>query len=380
MNRIANASSFYAKALKRGLGKETSMAKAAFSPSKTNAAYLGWTGHNNLGDEILLLAHQKLFPKLSIIPFQKSKLLSIYNKLRDPYFSVGILGGGTLINQSDKWLDQICYLKQQGIAMFCLGTGVTENSPSKESLQHWVEQLQNFKFVGVRGPYSKKILESAGLKNSQVIGDTALALAPNDFNVRKPNKIIGINYGLTANSNIFGDLANYKEQIIATINMLINNGYTVHLLPVWSNDIPSNKDILSKVNNSHCKLICKFDTLNNYQAELNKCSLFLGQKLHSTIIACMLRIPSIMLEYQPKCRDFMASIQMEQYTLRTSNLTPDNVMRLIQSILEKYDEIQTTINKEVITYKNTQFKVAAEIQLGLEKNLFFNKALPISKK
>ena len=70
------------------------------------------------------------------------------------------------------------------------------------------------------------------------------------------------------------------------IKQLIGDGYTIHLLPVWNKDIPSNKALLKLVDSPKCKLICKFDTLKDYQTELQRCSLFLGQKLHATIMAC----------------------------------------------------------------------------------------------
>jgi len=51
---------------------------------------------------------------------------------------------------------------------------------------------------------------------------------------------------------------------------------------------------------------------------LAKCELFLGEKLHACAMAAVAGVPFVSLEYQPKVRDFAASVGMESFTISTA--------------------------------------------------------------
>lgn len=370
IKRLKNALLFYLHAAKRESAKELSLINALRN-GKPIVAYLGWTGFANLGDEILYDAHVHLFPHLNIVPYRKSPLEKLYKIVfrKNRLFRAAFLGGGTLINQSDTWINQIQSLEDQGTPIFCLGTGVTENnfraSHEKTSLKKWTKVLSRFNYVGIRGPYSQQLLQGARFMKAQIVGDTALALSRPTYNSNSTSKIVGINYGLINENSIWGDKDEYTDNMISIIKQLIRDGYTIHLLPVWDKDIPSNEALCRVVNSPNCRVINNFKNLDDYQQELEKCSVFIGQKLHSTIMACMLRIPSIMIEYQPKCRDFMASIDMERWVAKTSECSPDYVVAMFNNLRTQYDSVQSTIDSHILDYRAMQHEQARKI----EKNL-----------
>ena len=84
--------------LKNKKENEINILKSAWS-TKQKGAYIGWVGHNNLGDEILHQAHLKLFSHFDILSYESNSLieksLMLINK---NVYDFGILGGGTLIN------------------------------------------------------------------------------------------------------------------------------------------------------------------------------------------------------------------------------------------------------------------------------------------
>ena len=43
-------------------------------------------------------------------------------------------------------------------------------------------------------------------------------------------------------------------------------------------------------------------------------------KLHAGFLAAAANVPLVSLEYQPKCRDFAASIGWEEFVIRTDRL------------------------------------------------------------
>jgi polysaccharide pyruvyl transferase WcaK-like protein len=365
LTRIKNAASFYKDEFKREGAKELAMLHAA-ATTKPAFAYMGWVGHNNLGDEILYEAHVALFPELHVVPFRPSRLeRAISRAQKHPVYRAGILGGGTLINQSSSWLDKIAVIQAQGLPVFCLGSGVTETSfragHEQTSMEQWVTALESFKFVGIRGPYSQKMLQDAGFTAAEIVGDTALSLAETTYTPRVANNVIGFNYGLVKENQIWGDGDTYTQNIVAAIKQLIKDGYEVRLLPVWDKDIPSNKALLKLVDDPKCTMRLAFDSLANYSRELEQCELFIGQKLHATIMACMRRIPSIMIEYQPKCRDFMASVDMEDYIIKTSECTPEALLALLARVQQNSVAIQQTLDERVMHYRTIQFAKAAEL-------------------
>lgn len=365
LKRIKNAAKFYADEYKREANKKRAVRTAAKDDTPM-ISYMGWTGHNNLGDEILYDAHKALFPNLAVVPFRKDNTSKAQSLIK-----AGFLGGGTLINQSTSWLEQISYIESQNLPLYCFGTGVTQTSfrasHEKTDMDEWVQTLKKFKFVGIRGPYSQKMLQEAGFNNAEIIGDTALALARPDYTPRnKQKKIIGFNYGIVKENQIWGDANEYTENIVKAIRKFIAAGYEVRLLPVWDKDLSSNRELHKRINDKNCVLIedC-YKSLEAYSKELEKCTAFIGQKLHASIMACMLRIPTIMIEYQPKCRDFMASVDMEYFIIKTSECTPQNLMKLFDELSARSDEIQKTLDKRISQYRTAQFKLARKIEEDL---------------
>ncbi len=68
----------------------------------------------------------------------------------------------------------------------------------------------------------------------------------------------------------------------------------------------------------------------------------------------MLRIPSIMLEYRPKCLDYMESINMENYSIRTDRVTAPLLIERLHELIKNYDSIVRTLDERILFYKDLQ--------------------------
>jgi hypothetical protein len=336
--------------------------------------YIGLIGHNNLGDDVLFQAHKTLFPKLYLLPYRRGTqhIERISRPLGRTFEKVAILGGGTLINDGDDWLGRAEKLQSQGKILFSFGTGAessafySEKDENNILLARWVNVLKDFAFVGVRGPQSKVILEKAGAKNVEVIGDTALALSPDTLPNRKSTNTIGVNYGDVSSNPMWGDRQSYRDELIKVIRTFLDAGSKVVLLPIWDMDIPSNKLLIKTINHPRCTMVEAFSDFKAYSTALRNCDLFIGQKLHSTIIALMNRIPSIMVEYRPKCRDFMKSLDLEDYVIRTSEFTHKTFMTLHSKLIHNMQYVESHAESRILEYKHLQFARANQLmtQLG----------------
>lgn len=331
------------------------------------AAYSGWIGYENLGDELLFEAHKLLFPKYRLIHFRPSPFLKLYFRLfKRSAFKIGILGGGTLINDDYRWLFEMQYIQNQLIPTFCFGTGVSDPTfweyqnykKWHNYMKDWSKILKNFSFVGLRGPDSYKILKNNKINNGVIIGDTAISLAPNRIKkkIDKKEKIIGLNIG---ENPMWGNEEEYFKKIIILIHNLLGKDFKIYLLPISKKDININKRMLKIINNQKCYLNIKaYKSYKEYFIETEKCDIFISQKLHAGIISTMHRIPTIMFEYQPKCRDYMKSIDMNSYVIRTDELDIHDIVSMINEILSKYDNLRSKLDKKIKEYKALQKKYA----------------------
>ncbi len=216
---------------------------------------------------------------------------------RDIPFGYVALGGGTLINQSKDYLAQTEHIVNRNIPMFCLGTGVAAREFWKDhqtvhtanEIKKWVLLLKKFIYVGVRGPLSRKRLAEAGL-DVEVVGDTALTLASESYRERKGRKIIGLNISLGADNAMWGNPDIFKKEILMSVQKLINDGFDIRILPIWRDDLALSQYVSEQINDPKCRIITAYNTVSYYLQELDKCDLFIGLKLHATVLATMLRI------------------------------------------------------------------------------------------
>ncbi len=359
------------QAIPRNLGflAEDIAAATKIARNKRIVPYIGLTGYHNLGDDVLYQAHQALFPQVDLVPYRKDSraVESFAHLLHRPFCTNAILGGGTLINDGDLWLGKVQRLLDQGAKVFCIGTGAEASAfygtddRSNYLLKRWAKVLAQFEFIGVRGPQSKAVLERAGIPNVTVTGDTALALTEETLPARKPTNVVGITYGDVKGNPMWGDPARYRQELIKVIRTLIHAGQRVVLLPIWDIDIPSNESLLREIDSPDCTMQLAFHSYEAFSAALRQCDMFIGQKLHSTIIALMNRVPSIMVEYRPKCRDFMASVGLEDYVVKTSELNLKDFMYLYEQLQNTQAAVISSVESRMLEYKHLQFARAKKL-------------------
>ncbi len=307
-------------------------------------AYVGgFFGHDNLGDEALYEAVESLFNRCSLLKYpRKPWLTHIAGILLRVHCA--ILGGGTLINRLASWrrLAERCF--EIFPASFVFGTGVAHpefwsSQPGwNDTLKEWKAILDKCSYIGVRGPLSAQLLADAGLSGVEVIGDPVLAFAadrPPAAGSHVPNSL-GLNIG-QADGRLWGSEDRILQEYVSLAKTAKKAGWRVKWFVVYPPDLVITQKAAG-LSGTHQDIYEVYCDVNRYLELVRPLSTFVGMKLHATALATCAYVPSVMLEYRPKCRDFMQSIGQDKATIRTDRVKAEQVWEIVSAMNSKRTE------------------------------------------
>jgi len=292
------------------------------------ARYIGYTKETeNLGDECLIwIIKDLLAPEIDVgIDWDE--------------YDIALLGGGTLINQSPWLIDQFesALAKARHGAVF--GTGVGDPAFWGDNFERWTPLLRQCPFVGVRGPNSLAILKERGIDHACNIGDPFLLLQ-NPLERAPVPKRLGVNLGGTNDSLWGGNDKDLHDYTITALKSLKSKGWEFAWFSVWGKDIPALQRVRELVDPTSPPVIdARRDNLEALST-MAGCEVFLGEKLHACAMAAVTETPFVALEYQPKVRDFVASLGMTDWIVSTSERKPEVLIERIEKAREQSSEIR----------------------------------------
>ncbi len=332
---------------------------------RLNAAYVGgWLGSQNLGDEALLPAYRMLFPDLQLTPYLEGRLPSLLWRLT-PRRIGGILAGGTLIAQKATWLDTARAWQRSDSPLAVFGTGVADTAfwPGGAPLQEWMPVLSRCCGIWVRGPLSAAALRNAGIPDVKVCGDPVLAFARKEPPARPPGPpTLGLNIGVR-DLRMWGDHDTVRDVAIHIAQTARNDGWIVEWFSVTPRDTPI---VRSAAEASQCPAVhCVYRDPFRFIELAGRLTAFVGMKLHATLLATCAAVPSIMLEYDPKCRDYMESISHGHATHRTDSLDAAAIWRQLAPWHASRESAVARLQAAVLEMRRTLLDSAATLQSRL---------------
>jgi polysaccharide pyruvyl transferase WcaK-like protein len=155
-----------------------------------------------------------------------------------------------------------------------------------------------------------------------------LAFAEDEIHTSIAPNSIGLNIG-TSDNRIWGDEKELTLEFIKLASFAKKANWTVKWFVVWPKDLEITKTA-ARISNTSNDIYEIYDDYKKYIQLVKPLNTFVGMKLHATILATCAFVPSIMLEYRPKCRDYMKSIGQESSTIRTDEFRAENVWEIIR--------------------------------------------------
>jgi GT2 family glycosyltransferase len=290
--------------------------------SRPLARYIGWTGHYNLGDEVMVEAVRDLLPWADIeTEGDPGRLL--------------ILGGGTLINRSS-YLRRVMSLDTPSAERCVLGTGVA--SPDYwgilEDPKAWIRWLGSCVYVGVRGPHSYERLRSWGFEgNLEVSGDSALLIERPPVD-KVPGRIVIA--PLWTKGRLWGGSDEAVAQAMAaSVEAWRSQGRDVVAMSSSPDDDGQILQIASQIGVRLLPFVRGY--LDNQKAieTIASAEVVVGERLHACVIAAAVGTPFVPVEYRPKLRDFAASVGVEDFVIRTDELNEGLLTEHVRSAIER---------------------------------------------
>jgi hypothetical protein len=312
----------------------------------------------NLGDVALKRAIQKLLPDIQIVPFatRVMQAIALEQRLRNR-IRWCCLGGGTLINSPGPLRD-IERLMALNLRVFSFGTGVRlpefwqHLTDYPQQFPQWLAHLRRFSAVTVRGPLSARALLINGIGNVYIVGDPALEFWVGGGPTRRASGKIAINVG-RAWGRIWGmDESGMLDRIHETCRLLLGLGYEITIISVWEKDREVADALAARLPASVRVQTAHIDSdVDTYIALLSGCDGIIAVKLHAAVLALCAGTPTVSIEYQPKCRDFMDSLGLGEYCLRSDALEPQAVCALLLKAIRDQPSMRTAVEAKVAYYR-----------------------------
>ncbi len=304
--------------------------------------YTGWIGYSNLGDELLLDAARTCFEPIPLTWVKDYRSRSIQSLVEKKRHRVAMLGGGTQIGDHSP-ISRFKAALARSSTGIVFGAGVTPSTsgPIPKWLDDWGAVLRNLPYVGVRGTESVATLQRVGV-DAKVLGDPVCWFT-RDVGYWEPTpKLLGINVG-QSNGNMYGQESEIQEKISQFVRQSMKRGCEFEFFCVWPDDLEVTKRVASMAGLSNPTIHEIYHDVSYFQERVRRMNAFVGIKLHAVALAMVTGVPSLMIEYRPKCREFMASLGMERFVHRSDQIEVDSLITDMEDLMDSGSFYSKTI-------------------------------------
>lgn len=330
------------------------------SSTRSLATYIGWVGHGNLGDEASYQAISDLFRDVFSFRTDPSLLR------RD----VTVLGGGTLMDGTDVYRRR--FERQRADVSLVFGAGAESPlfSARPDYLRTWVKLLNKKAWrVCVRGEHSRRWLCDAGLRAPALVcGDPVLNFTVEKSLAPPRSRVLGVNVGVSDNRIWGGSDEAFHQRLFESLRSAVREGWSLWFFPVWPKDVPVSQAMAGRIRESGGQAECApVLSPSRYVQAVQGIDAFVGEKLHAVALAAAAGRPVVMLEYRPKCAEFMESMGLTDYMIRTTDLNAPWLRQTLERIEAEGESLRASIRERALHWKRQLIAAADGLSAELHE-------------
>lgn len=311
--------------------------------SRHSIHYTGWIGYRNLGDEILLEAARESFAPAKVV-WVKDFHNGLASKLVNGHkHELAMLGGGTQIGERSP-IDRFAAAVARSKGGIVLGAGVTPalDGPVPDWLKRWGDVLRPLEFVGTRGPESAETLRRAGV-NAQVLGDPVCWFSQATDYWQPEPQLIGMNIG-TSHGHMYGDEKKVQDTFAQVAKQLAAAGHRVEFFCVWPDDLETTRRVAADAGIKNPVIHEIYEGARTFQEAVKKVQVFVGIKLHACALAMCAGVPTLMVEYRAKCREYAGTMGTEAFCLRSDTLDGGQMLEVVEQLKARGSEVAAAMH------------------------------------
>lgn len=297
--------------------------------------YLGWAGEGNVGDDLMYVAHRRALAPLTVarLPARRTgpRLAVLARVPAGVRARTMLLGGGTLFGRGD-WLERLETVRAATgpRPWMTLGVGVEEPGfgfADGATLARWARTARSWPVLGVRGPRSRELLADHGLE-ATLTGDPALLLADAAPPATVRERLLGVSLAVPEARH--GDPDRVAATVESALATLRKRGWRLRVF-VFSRHDAARAAVLAG------ELVSP-RTVPDLLRTLGECEVLVGERLHAMVMAAAAGTPALALEYRPKLRDFMASLDREALAVRADRTTAAQLVDAVEDLAARRAE------------------------------------------
>jgi polysaccharide pyruvyl transferase WcaK-like protein len=214
--------------------------------------------------------------------------------------------------------------------------------------------------LSVRGPLSAQLLQDLGLSHVEVIGDPALGLTPDTPPPFRSRQRLIVN--LAHESPPSPQSAEYAmcRQVAKIANDFAGKGGEIVGVALG----PKDRAALERFRRDHQVPRLRIEdhrtSARGLLDTLAGSTGLIGVRLHSAVLACCVGVPSILFSYRDKCRDFMMSMDLEDFAVEVSDQGPARVSQCFERLQSQADP-GPEIYRKAVSWKRQQHAFYARL-------------------
>ena len=147
---------------------------------------------------------------------------------------------------------------------------------------------------------------------------------------------------------------------------MLADGWRITLYVVWPKDLSITKALAVEVGIPRSSIYRVYCNPAKFISAVRRHSVFVGFKLHGVVLSFCAGVPSFMIEYRPKCRDFMESIGAEDFVTRADQLSLDHFLCKVDLLRKHGADLIKRTTARLQLFREKQIATARRLLLGLK--------------